>query len=132
MNLAMSYMYRAGFWLPRSHGVKLGEWMLCFLQSYQKAAYLCNRQAYNRFSLMPKLHFLHHDSLKLIHSPDHCQWLINPLSTSNQMQEDYVGKPSRLARRVAVPLLHKRVMDRSLICAFEEIQRADQDERGLI
>ena len=76
--------------------------------------------------------FLHHESLWLIHAPAEAEWLRNPLSNSVQLQEDYVGKPSRLSRRVAVPQVHKRVMDRSLISSYQAILASDADERGLV
>ena len=81
---------------------------------------------------MPKLHFIHHESLKLIHCPAHAKWCINPLATSDQMQEDFVGRPSRLSRRVSAQQIHLRVAQRSLISAYTAIQASDRDERGLI
>ena len=131
MNLSMRFMYSAGFWIRKNQGVRLGEWLLSFLQSYGQCARLCFDAGLNRFSLMPKLHFLHHESLWLIHAPD-AEWVRNPLSNSVQMQEDYVGRPSRLSRRVAVPQVHRRVMDRSLISSYQAILASDKDERGLV
>ena len=132
LNTPMSFMYASGFWVRRARGVKLGEWILCFLQCFQRCAYLAHQQNLNRFALMPKLHFLHHDSLRLIYAPEDVEWLPNPMSRSVQQQEDYVGRPSRLSRRVAVPLIHRRVMDRSLIASFQAILASDSDQRGLI
>lgn len=132
MNLCMRFMYSSGFWMRKNHGVKVGELLLTFLQSYGQCARLSFGAGLNRFSLMPKLHFLHHESLWLIHAPAEAEWLRNPLSNSVQLQEDYVGKPSRLSRRVAVPQVHKRVMDRSLISSYQAILASDADERGLV
>ena len=47
-------------------------------------------------------------------------WVENPLSTANQMQEDYIGRPSRLSRRVHASRLHTRVLQRSLL-AFAQL-----------
>lgn len=132
INIAMQFMYSAGFWLPRSRGVKLGQWLLVFVQCYGHCASLSFAEAKNRFSLIPKLHFVHHEALKLVDAPEHLQWLVSPLATSVQIQEDMVGRPSRLSRRVAVPQLHRRVLDRSLISAYNAILASDKDERGLI
>lgn len=125
-------MYFAGFWIPRDQGVRLGKWILTFLQSYHRCAVLAFQAGQNRWPLMPKLHFIHHDALKLIHCPAHAKWCINPLATSDQMQEDFVGRPSRLSRRVSVQQIHLRVAQRSLISAYTAIQASDRDERGLI
>ena len=81
---------------------------------------------------MPKLHFIHHESLKLIRCPENARWCINPMATSDQMQEDFVGKPSRLSRRVSVQQIHLRVVQRCLISSFIAMQASDRDERGLI
>lgn len=118
-------MYFAGFWIPRDQGVRLGKWILTFLQSYHRCAVLAFQAGQNRWPLMPKLHYMHHDALKLIHCPAHAKWLINPLATSDQMQ-------ARLSRRVSVQQIHLRVAQRSLINAYTAIQASDRDERGLI
>ena len=128
----MQFMYSSGFWLPRSRGVKLGQWLQVFVESYGHCASLLFAEGKNRFSLIPKVHFIHHEALKLLHAPEHLHWLVSPLGTSVQIQEDMVGRPSRLSRRVAVPQLHRRVLDRSLISAFNAITTSDKDERGLI
>lgn len=131
MNTAMRFMYASGFWILKDRGIQLGRWLLCFLQAYQVCARITFGERRNRFPLMPKLHYIHHDSLTLIYAPPTVKWVRNPLTTTNQMQEDYVGKPSRLSRRVAVPQLHSRVMSRCLISAYHAILASDKDERGL-
>lgn len=125
-------MYSAGFWVRRARGVKLGEWLLVFLQCYGECARHCFHDNLNRFGLMPKLHFIHHDSIRLLHSSPDLEWIRNPMGAGVQMQEDFVGRPSRLSRRVAVPQVHRRVLDRSLISSYQAILASDVDERGLI
>ena len=132
MNRVMSYMYSAGFWLPRNRAIKLGQLIQVFVHCYSQCAVTAHRANKNRWSLVPKLHFIHHDALRLMFPPVGVHWLLSPLGTSVQMQEDFVGRPSRLSRRVAVPQLHRRVLDRSLISAYREIEAADRDERGLM
>ncbi|CAL1129712.1 unnamed protein product [Cladocopium goreaui] len=132
MNRVMSYMYSAGFWLPRDRAIKLGQLIQVFVHCYSQCAVMAHRANKNRWSLVPKLHFIHHDALRLMFPPVGVHWLLSPLGTSVQMQEDFVGRPSRLSRRVAVPQMHRRVLDRSLISAYREIEAADRDERGLM
>lgn len=47
------------------------------------------------------------------------------------MQEDFVGKPARVSRRVSVKLVHLRVLQRSLIHYLEALKVSDQDQRGM-
>eukprot|EP00438_Fugacium_kawagutii_P020148 Skav209770 [mRNA] locus=scaffold9:375456:377362:- [translate_table: standard] len=90
----------------------------------------------NRFAVVPKLHMLHHGALNLLRESqraeeDNTDWTINPLGESVQMEEDWIGRPSRLSRRVAPRLLHYRVCQRMLISAMDFLKKADLDQRGL-
>ena len=59
-------------------------------------------------------------------------WVINPLSTSVQVQEDFIGRPSRVSRRVDARTVHQRVLDRSLICVQQALEESDRDARGIV
>ena len=103
-----------------------------FLQAYSRLAGHYMRHGKVRYSIMPKLHFVHHCGMWLINGSDKGRWVMSPLATSVQMQEDFIGKPSRLSRRVASSrLIHTRVMDRSLIATMNALKAADGDDRGL-
>ena len=105
---------------------------LVFLQSYTRCAQISIQEGKHRFGLMPKLHFLHHTAWRLIQECGRADWCINPMSETVQMQEDFIGRPSRISRRIDVRLLHRRVMDRSLICAQQAQEASDLDQRGLL
>lgn len=127
----MSFMYAHGFWIRSHHGEQLGKLLLGFLQAYASCARVCLREQRNRFALIPKLHMVHHTALRLMIDSGRADWVISPLATSAQQQEDFIGKPARLSRRVAAGrLLHTRLMERSLICSMHAIKAADQDDRG--
>ena len=128
----MSFMYSSGFWLERTKGVKLGQWLQVFVYCYGHCAAIAFGEGKNRWALIPKLHFIQHEAVRLMHAPSDLKWLVSPLATSVQVQEDMVGRPSRLSRRVAVPQLHRRVLDRSLISAYAAIVKSDTDRRGLM
>ena len=80
---------------------------------------------------MPKTHYIHHGALDILNTAQRSTFVINPLAFSNQTQEDFVGRAARISRRVAVPLVHLRVIQRCLICAYQSILDADHDRRGL-
>ena len=66
---------------------------------------------------------LHHFGLDLVHGADKNEYVLNPLAWSCQMFEDYVGRPSRLSRRVNIRQLHSNTIDRVLAAvetAFNE------------
>lgn len=131
MNLAMSFMYVTGFWIPREQGLHLANLLLTFLQGYTKLAKLCLQSGKHRFGLMPKLHYLHHASNRLRVEAHRSPWVINPMSESVQIQEDYIGRPSRISRRVDIRQLHMRVVERSLIASQQGLEVSDVDDRGL-
>ena len=87
-----------------------------FLHLYQMLA----RQSYDQcralFVLMPKAHICHHVFDGLVHAGE---WCFNPLTFAVQISEDYIGKKSRLARRVAPTQVIVRVLERSLQVAWK-------------
>lgn len=132
INVAVTFMYSFGFWIKKQDGIRLARWLMVFLQSYTRCAQISIQDGKHRFGLMPKLHFLHHTAWRLIQECGRADWCINPMSETVQMQEDFIGRPSRVSRRVDVRLLHQRVMDRSLICAQQALEASDFDQRGLL
>ncbi len=132
INVAITFMYSFGFWLKSQDGTRLAQWIMVFLQSYTRCAEISIREGRHRFGLMPKLHFLHHTAWRLFQESRRASFCINPMSETVQMQEDFIGRPSRISRRIDVRLLHRRVMDRSLICAQQALEASDLDQRGLL
>ena len=53
------------------------------------------------FLYMPNLHRLHHLQKEMQWQATRCKWVMNPLAYACQADEDYIGKPSRLSRRVS-------------------------------
>ena len=129
--MAMSFMYAGGFWILSHHGLQLSKLIMVFLQGYTKCAQCCLRQGFHRFGLMPKLHYIHHTANRLRKESALGGWVKNPLSESVQMQEDFIGRPSRLSRRVDIRQLHLRVVERSLINVQQALENSDEDGRGL-
>lgn len=132
MNTAISFMYRSGYWIRASCGHKLAMWLLYFLQSYGTCAKICLREGKCRFSLIPKTHSLHHVIWELQAQAEKNVWIENPLAFSVQMQEDYIGRPSRLSRRVSARQMIRHVVDRSLVCSMLALEDTKTDMRGLV
>ncbi|CAJ1404491.1 unnamed protein product [Effrenium voratum] len=130
MNTVIAYLYTQGFWLQSAKGVRVSAMIMVFLQCYAKCASLAFERRRNRFALVPKLHYLHHCAFRLAVEAHH-PWAVNPLGESVQMQEDFIGRPCRVSRRINIRQLHMRVAQRSLICSMQALEASDQDLRGL-
>ena len=114
MNTAVSAMYYEGFFIRWPRAQKIAKLWLLFLQKYSLATAIVYRRGLNRFSIVPKLHMLHHGALRLLREAQRAEenstvWCINPLSESVQMEEDRIGRPSRLSRRVNPKQIHLRL-----------------------
>ena len=136
MNTAIASLYSEGVFIRRDRAERIGKFWLLFLQKYSMAARLVYAKGKSRFAIVPKLHMLHHGALKLLREAEKAHtngtlWTSNPLSESVQMQEDYIGRPSRLSRRVNPQQIHARVCQRSLISTLTSLKAADKDRRGL-
>lgn len=64
---------------------------------------------------MPKGHYLHHQFLSMLHASQNGEWTLNILTFSNQLSEDFVGKPARLSRRVSAKTASLRVLQRTFL-----------------
>lgn len=133
MNAAFSYLYKCGYWVPSDQGALVGKLLLSFLQCYSRCAGESYRAGQVRFPVMPKLHMVHHCACRLLQQAARSPWVQSPLATSVQMEEDFIGKPARLSRRVAGgSLIHVRVMERTLVATMFAIKKADVDKRGMV
>lgn len=72
-----------------------------------------------------------HDAHDLLDQSSKFDWLENPLVRTNQIQEDFIGRPSRLSRRVSTRSLPNSVMLRALIIYEESLKAAMRDSRGM-
>ena len=131
MNRAIGGLYRSGYWVPRAKAVQIGKWMFSFLAHYSICANITLTKGLRRFSMLPKHHMIAHDAHGLLDQASRFEWCENPVSRTNQMQEDYIGRPSRLSRRVSTRSLHGSVLLRSLIMYEEALTKAFRDSRGL-
>lgn len=111
LNACMEDLYRQDIWISQAIARPMGEKGLRCLELYQGLA----RHAYDageaQFAFMPKGHVVHHVFDELAQSGI---WILNPLCFSVQVSEDYIGRKSRLARRVAPAQVIQRVLERSL------------------
>lgn len=111
MNQIFSCLFKADAFLSAEQSMYVSNRGLAFLQTYTAMA---NRM-YSLgkpwlFALYPKLHAYHEIMLTLRQQAQDCGMSYNPIMFCCQMDEDIVGRASRLSRRVNL----RRVMDRTL------------------
>ena len=119
MNIVLSVLYSEGYWIESSMALRLGRLMREFLGIYQQCAAISLAENLNRYAMVPKCHMISHAAEELVDDGGRAPWVTNPLATSNQVQEDFIGRPSRLSRRVHPGRIHTRVLERSLLACFQ-------------
>ena len=112
----MQTLLKGSLWLNKDEARTAGEAGMHFLSCYQKAAQITFEAGSCRFNLVPKLHCLHHISLSLCTKAGSgfCDAILNPLSQATFQDEDYIGRVSRLSRRVSAQKLCLRTTQRYL------------------
>ena len=131
MNQAMSAMFRGGFWLKQYVGRRVGQCLQCFLVNYAKAAKLTLQSGKRRFGMTPKIHMLHHTCHQLLTQSAMASWAVNPAAHMNLVQEDFIGRPSRVSRRVNIRTIHKSLLFRCLIVYQDALKASDNDSRHM-
>jgi hypothetical protein len=122
MNDFLKGLYDAEAWLPASTAQKIAENGFAFLIQYARLARMAYLEGRLLWSLQLKLHCLHHLVIYLFESSVSGHRVLNILCFSTQQDEDFVGRPSRLARRVTPKVLQSchRVLDRYLIATHSQ------------
>ena len=131
INLALGHLYRSGYWIPKEEAMMCGKLLFSFLQHYAICADITLRRGKARFALSPKHHMVAHAAHSLLTEGERAEWAESPLAHSNQIQEDFIGRPCRLSRRVHTRNLHRSVLLRSLIVYLLALKQADSDQRGM-
>ncbi|CAK9084674.1 unnamed protein product [Durusdinium trenchii] len=121
INECVGGLYKEGLFVKAPRAEYLATKGLVFLQRYRQLAVMRFRLRKKRFPLMPKGHYLHHQFLSMLHASRQGPWCINILVYANQMSEDFVGKPSRLSRRVSAKTASLRVLQRSFLAIRNSI-----------
>lgn len=116
---AIRGMYMGDLFLSHQESLHIGQNGLKFLRRYADLAADAASQGRNHFILQPKIHILHHWMVDLHKAGEEGRVALNPIGTSCQQNEDFIGRGSRLSRKVTArgPVLH-RVLDRYLQAAY--------------
>ncbi|CAK9047294.1 Uncharacterized protein SCF082_LOCUS26512 [Durusdinium trenchii] len=120
------FMYRNGVWPKADVVKKMGECSLVFCQCYSKLAKEAHSRGLSRFHLEPSLHYWHHFYTEHQICLDlGMQRILSPAVSSCEMDEDFVGKQSRLSRNVHATSQSIRTIERYLIkCHFVFVEKS--------
>lgn len=112
-------MYSADLFLSPSESHQISELGFRFLRRYEQLAQEAHAQHKNLFVFQPKIHIIPHWLVALSKASKDNRYALNPLGTSCQQNEDFIGRASRVSRKVATSDLSlSRIMDRYLKAAF--------------
>ena len=123
INKCFRMLFSSGYFLDRNDAHEISGYGLRFLRRYAELAREALSQNRALFVIMPKEHALHHLflSMHLATENPNIHYIGNPLNMSTQCDEDFVGRPSRLARRTRPGKIQvTRVLQRYLKGAYQE------------
>ena len=122
-------IYSYEVFIPKQNGKYLAEQGLTFLKLYGRGAFMSWKEGKALFMMRPNFHRLHHIliDMRTKSNTENIQYIISPLTTSTQADEDYIGRPSRVSRKVSVRRVVSRTIERSLIAI-----RAAYSKAGLL
>ena len=125
MNLCLQKLYQHDeVFLEPSVASAIGELGLRFLRRFSSLARGAFDEGRCLWPLLPKLHSLHHIFITLVQQAGSQHVALHPLCHGTQQDEDYVGRPSRLSRRVAPQRASERCLQRYLKHSYEKYVEA--------
>lgn len=118
MNEFLHGVYSYELWIPSAVASELAGKGMYFLKKFGKAVKLAVRASKLFFIQLPNYHRLQHIFLELHNQAQKGPHALNPLAWATQSDEDYIGRPSRISRRVDPRTTVERTLQRSLEAAY--------------
>lgn len=91
---------------------------------FGRGAKLASQLGQSHFYLLPNLHRLHHILWDMLEECEKGPYCLNPLHASTQADEDFIGRPSRISRKVSPRTTALRTIQRSLLTAYAQYRDA--------
>ena len=111
-------LYREGVWIESARALEISAHGLKFLRLHGLLAHRAFREQKALFIYMPNLHRLHELFFLLQDYARKSEYAISPLIWGCQVEEDFIGRPSRVSRRVNSRRTMLRTLQRSLEAAY--------------
>ena len=111
--LEINMLHHHGLWLPRACAQKLYASILTALRGYAYLGRAAIGYGIRSFIIKPKHHALHHVAYRLkLQLFQGSELILSPQAFSCDVNEDFIGRISRLSRRVSIKLCDLRVCQR--------------------
>ena len=111
-----SCIHRNKLWLDRQQAQHVAAAMDLFTSAYSYLAGFCFGQSICCFHLEPSLHMCKHIQLRLQESLDAgAPRLLSPAAVLCEASEDFIGKVSRISRRVHARTCGQRTLQRYMV-----------------
>ena len=126
--------YSRNLWLSKRCGGCLYKNFHAFVRHYNGCAFLSLHQwQYTGFGMTSKFHLLCHEKVELLSMLENpnVRWVRNPQLFGCEMNEDIVGKLSRLVRRVSSRTASARALELYLIKSKSVYRRFQQKQAKL-
>ena len=114
INTFMQRLYSSDLWIEAADGREIAQIGFDFLLKYMTLAKEAFESDRSLFIFMPKIHVVHHVIDTLWEQSCAAPYALNPLAHAVQVSEDYVGRISRVSRRVSPLQAITRTLQRSL------------------
>ena len=118
MDQFLSGVYSFEVWIPSADALLLARKGFLFLKFFGQSVRIATDRSKLLFLQMPNYHRLHEIFRMMRHQARTCSYVFNPLLVATQADEDFIGRPSRLSRRVDARTIIKRTLQRSLLAAY--------------
>ena len=113
-----SKSFREDVWMDRLKALELSYHGFAFLRLHGRCAQRAHASGRALFLFMPNLHRLHELFFCLYDQAQIADKCLNSMIWNCQIEEDYIGRPSRTSRRVGVQQVIRRTMERCLQSAY--------------
>ena len=120
----LSKSYKAAVWIWHTDAVEICSHGFRFLELLGQAARSAYDQGRALFLFQPNLHRLHHLFYLEFDQAQVSDWVMNVAVFSCQTDEDYIGRPARVSRRVAPQRVIQRTLERTLEATFAKFTEA--------
>ena len=119
VNRFVEGLYESDVWIPSPTAIRLARLGERFLQLFMQLAFDAFQAKRALFVYMPKLHIICHCVEGMLADARNTDQVLNPLIFAVQVDEDYIGKCSRVSRRIGVGQTIVRALQRSLMASYK-------------
>ena len=121
INTCNREMYQANLWLTGEQCRSIAGYGCRFLRRYYELARQSQLRGLNLFLMPPKAHLIQKILIRVYNFGESSCPYLNPLATAVQQDEDFIGRPSRLCRRVSgFGVASQRVAERYLQACYAQ------------